>query len=65
MSEDRQEIASPDQVEYQENVAQESVVDNDKWGEQNKSADEQRPEFWSNATDENAEEDAGAATGGS
>ncbi|MFC4456486.1 hypothetical protein [Deinococcus sonorensis] len=51
-------------VEFKENVPQERVQDNENWGEENLSADERRPEYWSDVTDENAEDGAGLPTGG-
>ncbi|MGI8747733.1 MAG: hypothetical protein ACR2J4_05195 [Deinococcus sp.] len=51
-------------VEYQENVEQERVVTTEKWGEENKLPQEKGEEYWSDVSDENREEDGGAATGG-
>ncbi|GGQ98248.1 hypothetical protein [Deinococcus ruber] len=52
------------EVQYRENVPQERVQDNENWdtGTPKQVDEEQKEEYWDDASDENAEDDAGTGT---
>lgn len=53
-------------AEYEKNVPQEQVQDNDKWdtGTEKDLPTEDKKEYWDQVSDENAENGAGMGTGG-
>lgn len=61
-----QPIGAEAGAEYEKNVPQEQVQDNDKWdtGTEKDLPTEDKKEYWDQVSDENGESDAGTGTGG-